>query len=179
MFVLPSSGHRVLAYPGSTHSAFDENLRDFCVDFLAPPSIPPARRTYQEDNPLHMSDLSVRFMGTGNERLRRTIELSRGLAPATGRVPTLNFPQGKFAQGKTPKVNKGRFITFTALQYVKSYSWIHLNLGTIDSAMGKRSWIIDLALVTSFLYDPALKLAGLLANFAVVTLLLSSLSVTT
>jgi hypothetical protein len=108
MFVLPSSGHRVLAYPSSTNSAFDANLREFCVDFLAPPSIPPARRTYQEDNPLHMSDLSVRFMGAGNERLRRTIELSRGLAPATGRVQTLNFPQGKFAQGKTPKVAKGK-----------------------------------------------------------------------
>jgi hypothetical protein len=108
MFVLPSSTHRVLAYPGLTNSAFDSGLRDFCVDFLAPPSIPPARQTFNDANPLHMSDLSIRFMGAGNERLRRTIELSRGLAPATGRVQTYNFPQGKFAQGKTPKVSKGQ-----------------------------------------------------------------------
>ncbi len=53
-----------------------------------------------------MRDLSIRFMGAGDERLRRTLELNRGLAPTTGRVPTLNFPQGKFAQGKTPRVSK-------------------------------------------------------------------------
>jgi hypothetical protein len=108
MYVLPSSSQRVFAYPGSTNSEFDANLREFCVDFLAPPSIPPARRIYRDDSPPDMRDLSVCFMGTGTERLRRTIELNRGLAPATGTVPILNFPQGKFAQGKTPKVHKGK-----------------------------------------------------------------------
>jgi hypothetical protein len=55
-----------------------------------------------------MADLSTRFMGIGDERLRRTIELNRGLLPATGRVPVHPFPQGKFRQGKTPRVSKGK-----------------------------------------------------------------------
>jgi hypothetical protein len=55
-----------------------------------------------------MSDLSVRFMGTSHEKLQRTVQLNRGLGPVTGRVPTLNFPQGKFRQGKTPKVSKNK-----------------------------------------------------------------------
>jgi hypothetical protein len=57
---------------------------------------------------MHMADLSTRFMGIGDERLRRTIELNRGLLPTTGRVPVHPFPQGKFRQGKTPRVNKGK-----------------------------------------------------------------------
>jgi hypothetical protein len=76
--------------------------------FVAPTAIPPARRTYGSDNPIHMADLSVRWMGTGDERMRRTLELNRGLTPTTGRVPTLNFPQGKFVQGQTPKVRKDK-----------------------------------------------------------------------
>jgi hypothetical protein len=55
-----------------------------------------------------MADFSTRFMGIGDERLRRTIELNRGLSPAAGRVPVHPFPQGKFKQGKTPRVNKGK-----------------------------------------------------------------------
>jgi hypothetical protein len=47
-------------------------------------------------------------MGIGDERLRRTIELNRCLSPATGRVPVHPFPQGKFKQGKTPRVHKGK-----------------------------------------------------------------------
>jgi hypothetical protein len=60
-----------------------------------------------------MADLSVRFMGAGTDRLRRTIERSRGLSPATKKkgegvtaVPPLNFPQGKWKEGKTPRVTK-------------------------------------------------------------------------
>jgi hypothetical protein len=75
---------------------------------VSPVASPPARRTYDSDNPLHMADLSMRFMGIGDERLRRTIELNRGLLPATGRVPVHPFPQGKFRQGKTPRVSKGK-----------------------------------------------------------------------
>jgi hypothetical protein len=55
-----------------------------------------------------MADLSARFMGAGDERLRRTVELNRGLTPTTGRVPVHPFPQGKFTQGKTPRVSKGK-----------------------------------------------------------------------
>ncbi len=108
MIVAPSSRRRVLAFPTVDGPAFGTHLRDFCQQFLAPPSIPPARRSYDVDNPTHMSDLSVRFMGTSHDKLQRTVELNRGLGPTTGRVPTLNFPQGKFRQGKTPKVSKDK-----------------------------------------------------------------------
>ncbi len=55
-----------------------------------------------------MSDPSIRFMGTSHEKLKRTIELNRGLSSTVGRVHTLNFLQGKFRQGKALKVAKGR-----------------------------------------------------------------------
>jgi hypothetical protein len=53
-----------------------------------------------------MADLSAKFMGAGDERPRHTIALNRGLTPATGRVPTHPFPQGKFKQGKKNRVSK-------------------------------------------------------------------------
>jgi hypothetical protein len=73
-----------------------------------PNAIPPARRTYDSENPAHMADLSVRWMDTGDERLRRTLDLNRVLTPTTGRVCTLKFPKGKFVQGQTPKVLKDK-----------------------------------------------------------------------
>jgi hypothetical protein len=108
MFVAPSSSRRVVTLPAAVGSAFDAALTQFCSNFIAPIGIPPARRTYDSANPAHMADFSVRWMGTGDERLRRTLDLNLGLTPATGRVPTLNFPQGKFQQGKTPKVRKDK-----------------------------------------------------------------------
>jgi hypothetical protein len=59
-----------------------------------------------------MGDLTTRFLGLGSDRLKRTIELSNGLAtPAskfTSRVQTVKpfFPQGRWTEGKTPKVSK-------------------------------------------------------------------------
>jgi hypothetical protein len=97
------NSHRILAFPSGTSLDFDAELQSFCDGFLAPVASPPARQTYDPGNPLHMADLSARFMGAGDERLRRTIELNRGLSPATGRVPVHPFPQGRFVQGKTPK----------------------------------------------------------------------------
>jgi hypothetical protein len=109
LFVAPSPRRRVLAFPLTNGPAFGENLKDFCQQFLVPLAIPPSRRTYDPLNALQMSDLSVRFMGTSHDKIQRTVEeLNRGLAPASGRVPTLNFSQGKFRQGKTPKVSKGK-----------------------------------------------------------------------
>ncbi len=103
-----SPEHRIMAFPVTNGTHFDAELRSFCDGFLAPVAPPPARHTYDLSNPTHMADLSARFMGTGDERLRRTVELSRGLLPTTGRVPVHSFPQGKFAQGKTPRVSKGK-----------------------------------------------------------------------
>jgi hypothetical protein len=59
-----------------------------------------------------MSELSIRLMGIGHERLKHTIQISKGLSsPASKlgyRVPPLNFPQGYRREGKTPRVNKGQ-----------------------------------------------------------------------
>ncbi len=107
-FVAPSPRRRVLAFPAADGQAFGAELKDFCQQFIVPLSPPPARRTYDTHNTLHMSDLSVRFMSNSNDKLQRTVQLNRGLAPASGRVPPLNFPQGKFRQGKTPRVSKDK-----------------------------------------------------------------------
>jgi hypothetical protein len=103
-----TTSNRILAFHTTLAEGFDSELRQFCDGFLSPVAAPPARHTYDPANPLHMADLSTRFMGIGDERLRRTIELNRGLLPATGRVPVHSFPQGKFRQGKTPRVNKNK-----------------------------------------------------------------------
>jgi hypothetical protein len=121
LLISPSSFNRILAFPSGDNMAFDSELRTFCNGFFSPIPTPPARRTYDANNPLHLADLSTRFMGTGDERLRRTIELNRGLTPATGRVPVHPFPQGKFKQGKTPRVSKGKVH--------------HLNRASIGEAM--------------------------------------------
>jgi hypothetical protein len=54
-------------------------------------------------------------MGIGTDRLRHTLERSRGLNPATKKkrenasvVPPLNFPQRKWKAGKTPRVSKNK-----------------------------------------------------------------------
>jgi hypothetical protein len=108
LLVSSSNARRILAFPSGDSLNFDSELRAFCDGFLSPVAIPPARRAYDPGNPTHMADLSARFMGAGDERLRRTIELNRGLTPANGRVPTHPFPQGNFKQGKTPRVSKDR-----------------------------------------------------------------------
>jgi hypothetical protein len=79
------------------------HLSTICEGFLAPPSIPPARRQYDVTSAADMSELSVRFMGSGSDRLRHTLGISQGLmAPASKfklpRVPPLNFPQGRWKE---------------------------------------------------------------------------------
>ena len=93
---------------------FGEDLDEFCSSYLAPLSIPQARKSYQTTNADDMSDLSVRFLGIGTDRLHRTLERSIGLSPmqkVKGKlrhhVPTHNFPQGRWKKGKTPRVSKG------------------------------------------------------------------------
>jgi hypothetical protein len=87
-------------------------LESFCGNFLAPPSLPSARRQYDAESHQDMSELSIKIMGIGHERLKRTIQISKGLAsPASkigDRVPSLNFPQGYLREGKTPRVSKGQ-----------------------------------------------------------------------
>jgi hypothetical protein len=83
---------------------FTDELKDFCNTYVAPLSIPPARRTYQTTNVEDLADLSVHFLGVGTERLKKTIERSIGLSPLIkidGKmrhprpVPVHNFPQGR------------------------------------------------------------------------------------
>jgi hypothetical protein len=94
---------------------YDNNLNDFCDSYFVPPSQFPAKRTYKTTAVEDMAELSLRFMGIGTDRLRHTLERSRGLTPATKKkgenmsvVPTLNFPQGKWKSGKTPRVSKDK-----------------------------------------------------------------------
>jgi hypothetical protein len=55
--------NRILAFPVTDSLHFDAELRSFCDGYLSPVASPPARRTYDLSNPIHMADLSARFMG--------------------------------------------------------------------------------------------------------------------
>jgi hypothetical protein len=96
----------------ATSADYDDHLKLFCNEFLAPPSIPDAKRQYDIDSSIDMSELSIRFLGCGTDRLKHTVGISNGLSkPASKtskRVPTLNFPQGRWKNGKTPRVSKGK-----------------------------------------------------------------------
>ena len=109
VIAVASVSARILA---ATSEAYDDNLNVFCSEFLAPASIPDAKRQYDITSDLDMSELSIRFLGCGTDRLKNTIGISKGLStPASKmskRVPTLNFPQGRWKSGKTPRVSKGK-----------------------------------------------------------------------
>ena len=94
---------------------YNDDLNQFCESYLAPPSKTSARRTYKVTDVDDMSELSVRFMGLGTDRLMHTLDRSRGLTAATKKkgenisvVPPHNFPQGKWKSGKAPKVTKDK-----------------------------------------------------------------------
>ena len=61
-----------------------------------------------------MAELTVRFLGLGEDRLRRTIALNNGLsAPASKDATKVSrmkpfFPHGRWTEGKTPRVSKGK-----------------------------------------------------------------------
>jgi hypothetical protein len=60
---------KIVALAGKT-KGFDDGLKDFCNEYIAPLAIPPARRTYQTNNVDDLADLSIRFLGIGSERLK-------------------------------------------------------------------------------------------------------------
>jgi hypothetical protein len=111
VLVSASSNARILVAP---RLDFDCNLTSFCGNFLAPPSIPAARRQYNPAMQSDMLDLTTRFLGLGDERLRKSIELSNGLASppskANAQVSRVKpfFPHGRWNEGKTPRVSKGK-----------------------------------------------------------------------
>jgi hypothetical protein len=61
---------------------YNWNLESFCGNFLAPPSLPAAKRKYNGANPSDLDDLSIWFLGVGTKRLLQTIALSNGLSSA-------------------------------------------------------------------------------------------------
>jgi hypothetical protein len=75
-------------------------------------SIPPARRQFNVDRTADMTELSIRFMGAGTDRIKHTVGISNGLekppSKAASRVPPKLFPQGKLKRSKTPVVSKGK-----------------------------------------------------------------------
>jgi hypothetical protein len=92
---------------------YDENLKDFCRTYFSPLSQTQTRKTYHVDEDADMQDLSIRYMGVGRDRLAQTLKRSRGLTTATkdgrtAKIPPHNFPQGKWAAGKTPRVSKDK-----------------------------------------------------------------------
>ncbi len=92
-----------LHQPGRIYSLngsldFHSQLNSFSDYFLAPAGLPPARKQYDVTNPSDMSDLSIRFLGGGTDRILHTVSISNGLkhppSKKHARVPPLNFPQG-------------------------------------------------------------------------------------
>jgi hypothetical protein len=64
---VPSLVGRVMALNSSLD--FDDELRVFSDAFLAPAAIPPARRQYDTEKVLDMTELSIRFMGAGTAQI--------------------------------------------------------------------------------------------------------------
>jgi hypothetical protein len=95
---------RVLALNASLD--FDHELRGFSDEFLAPVSVPPARKQYDTGDTADMTDLSIRFMGAGTDRITHTVGISNGLekppSKTMRRVPPKIFPQGRLKRSKTP-----------------------------------------------------------------------------
>jgi hypothetical protein len=105
---------------------FDDELRVFSDGFLAPAALPPARRQYDVAKSADMTELSIRFMGAGTDRITHTVGVSNGLQKPPSkdlkRVPPKIFPQGKLKRSKTPVVSKGKVgnLKFAAIAEVLS-----------------------------------------------------------
>jgi hypothetical protein len=106
---IPKPLGRIFSLNGSID--FHSGLTTFSDKFLAPAGLPPARKQYDTSNSQDMSDLSIRFLGGGTDRILHTVNISNGLkdppSKKHARVPPLNFPQGNMKKFKTPRVDKG------------------------------------------------------------------------
>ena len=68
---------------------------------------PTARRHYSLAVPSSMEDLSTRMMGTSYQRLKHTVDVSKGLnGSIKGGVRPNRFPQGTLKRGQVPAVKK-------------------------------------------------------------------------
>ena len=110
---LPTPQGRIFTLNGSLD--FHSGLTSFSDQFLAPAGLPSARKQYDTSDPSDMSDLSIRFLGGGTDRILHTVNVSNGLkdppSKKHARVPPLNFPQGNMKKFKTPRVTKEKRFT--------------------------------------------------------------------
>ena len=65
-------------------------------------------RTYKQHDVLDMAEMSTRWMGISDERLKETITISNGLSPTPGKVRVRRFPQGNMKRRKVPYMAKGK-----------------------------------------------------------------------
>ncbi len=108
--VLPSASAtgRIFTLAGSVD--FHSELVSFSDHFLAPAGLPPTKKKFDVMSAADMSDLSIRFLEGGADRILHTVGISNGLSKPPSkkhaRVPPLNFPQGNLKEFKTPRVFK-------------------------------------------------------------------------
>jgi hypothetical protein len=100
-------------YPGRIYSLsgtldIHSHLESFSDHFL-PAGLPPARKQYDVSNPSDMSDLSIRFLGGGTDRILHSVNILNVLKHPPSkkhtRVPPFNFPRGNMKSFKTPRVS--------------------------------------------------------------------------
>ncbi len=101
----PSVG-RIIALAGTQD--FHSELISFSDKFLAPAGLPPSRKQFDVTNVADMSDLSIRFMGGGTDRILHTVGISIGLAKPPSkkhaRVRTSSqFPTGEYEVFQDPE----------------------------------------------------------------------------
>ncbi len=108
VLTVPPPIGKILTLAGSLD--FHSELASFSDRFLAPAALPPSRRQFDVTNDTDMSELSIRFLGGGTDRIKHTVGISNGLSKPPSkkhtRVPPLNFPQGNMKAFKTPLVSK-------------------------------------------------------------------------
>jgi hypothetical protein len=104
----PTPVGRIVVLAGALD--FHSELSSFSDSFLAPAGLPPSRRQFDVTNASDMSDLLIRFLGGGTDRILRTVGISNGLSAPPwkklARFPPFNFPQGNMKAFKTPRVDK-------------------------------------------------------------------------
>jgi hypothetical protein len=93
---------------GDLQVNFSEALERLSTEFVDSTKRPKAIRTYKGTDALDIEEMSTRFMGVSEDRLRETIKVSNGLSATPGKVRTRRFPQGNMKQLKVPFVSKGR-----------------------------------------------------------------------
>lgn len=98
-FVVPS-GLALMGFRDRISKAVDAVVLDST-------SRPAARRHYSPSVPSSMADLSTRMMGMSYQRLKHTIDVSKGLnGSIKGGVRPNRFPQGTLKRGQVPAVKK-------------------------------------------------------------------------